>query len=398
MRHHLRLPAAALGLAVLLLLPAGSAGEVADDKGADDSEALVIEADTDAVFDPSDLGGLGALDLGDLVNDLEVPTPAPTKTPKPTNTPKPTKTPAPPWLTSRHYPKDKINFEDEIWNILTGKWGLKDFQAAGLMSSIQAESSFCPYNVQGMGGSDDRGAYLYDAGDSVGFGLCQWTSSGRKANLQGFAASRGSADLVWDFDTQMAFMHEELDMKAVRATKTLYEAAEWTVMRYERPNQRYANSWPGTRYEKGRAIYKRHTGKAYGEPALEFSVKYGKNDALAAGALALDAEAMGSLTVKSNYYWRLTQVDADEIDEAPWLAVKGPSFYYPTVTEDCVCGYAGEKALALSVARPLEPGKDYRATLRFEIYRGKHETRTVKITVTGPEAEATEEQNTEEAH
>jgi len=252
--------------------------------------------------------------------------------------------------------------------------------------------------VQGMGGSDDRGAYLYDAGDSVGFGLCQWTSSGRKANLQGFAASRGSADLVWDFDTQMAFMREELDMKVLRATKTLYEAAEWTVMRYERPNQRYANSWPGTRYEKGRAIYKRHTGKAYEEPALEFSVKYGKNDALAAGALALDAEAMGSLTVKSNYYWRLTLVDADEIDEAPWLAVKGPPFYYPTVTEDCVCGYAGEKALALSVARPLEPGKDYRATLRFEIYRGKHETRTVKITVTGPEAEATEEQNTEEAH
>ena len=397
MRHHLRLSAAALGLAVLLLLSTGSVGEVADD-----NEGIVVEADTEGIFDPSDLSGLGALDLGDLVEDLEVPTPAPTKTPTPTKTPKPTKTPEPPWLTSRHYPKDKINFEDEIWEIMTAKWGLKDFQAAGLMSSIQAESSFCPYNVQGMGGSDDRGAYLYDAGDSVGFGLCQWTSSGRKANLQDFAASRGSADLVWDFDTQMAFMAQELDIKVVKATKTLYEAAEWTVMRYERPNQRYANSWPGTRYEKGLAIYKNHTGKAYEESALEFSVKYGKNDVLAAGTLALDAEAMGSLTVTSNYYWRLTQTDvgevnADEADEAPWLAVKGPSFYYPTQTEDCVCGYAGEKALALSVAQPLEPGKDYRATLRFEIYRGKREVRTVKITVTGPEAEATEGQKVEEA-
>ena len=384
MRHHLRLSGAALGLAALLLLPAGSVGEVAED-----NEALVIEADPDTVFDPSDMGGLGALELGDLVMDLEVPTPEPTKTPAPT------KTPEPPWLTSRHYPKDKVNFENEIWDILTGKWGLKDFQAAGLMSSIQAESSFSPYNVQGMGGSDDRGAYLYDAGDRVGFGLCQWTSSGRKANLQAFAASRGSADLVWDFDTQMAFMRRELDMEVLRATKTLYEAAEWTVMRYERPSQRYANSWPGTRYEKGLAIYKKHTGKAYAEPALTFSVLYGKNDALAAGTLALDAEAMGSVTVTSNYYWRLTQVDAGEADEAPWLAVKGPSFYYPTLTEDCVCGYAGEKALALSVARPLEPGKDYSATLRFEIYRGKREVRTVKITATGPEA--TEEQNTEEA-
>ena len=35
-------------------------------------------------------------------------------------------------------------------------------------------------------------------------------------------------------------------------------------------------------------------------------------------------------------------MDADEeIDAAPWLAVKGLSFYYPTLTEDCVCGYAG---------------------------------------------------------
>ena len=96
----------------------------------------------------------------------------------------PTKTPEPPWLTSRHYPKDKINFEDEIWKILTAKWGLADFQAAGLMSSIQAESSFSPYNAQGMGGPDDRGKYLYSTRDSVGFGLCQWTSSGRKAALQ----------------------------------------------------------------------------------------------------------------------------------------------------------------------------------------------------------------------
>lgn len=391
MRHRLLSPAAALGLAALLLLPAGLAGAVAEEND------IVIEADADALFDPSEMGGLDALDLGDLDMDLEVPTPEPTKTPKPTRTPSPTKEPKPPWLTSRNYPKDKINFEDEIWKILTARWGLTDFQAAGLMSSIQAESSFCPYNAEGMGGSDDRGEYLYDPGDSVGFGLCQWTSSGRKANLQRFAASRGSEDLVWDFDTQMAFMRQELDMDVLKATKTLYEAAEWTVMRYERPSQRYANSWPGTRYEKGLAIYKKHTGKAYEEPESAFTVKYGESDALEAGALALDAGAMGSLKVSSNYYWRLTQAETGEEGEAPWLAVKGPAFYYPTLTEDCVCGYAceGEKALALSAARPLEPGVTYSATLRFEIYRGAHEVRTVKIVVTGPEAKANAEPPTD---
>ena len=378
MRHHLR-QSAALGLAALLLLSAGFAGTAVA------IGEVAIDTEEDVVIESIELDGLDGLDLNGLSSELETPTEAPTKEPEPTNTPKPTAEPEekPPWLTSKNYPKDKINFEKEIWSILTRKWGLSDFQAAGLMSSIQAESSFCPYNAQGMGGSDDRGAYLYDAQDAVGFGLCQWTSSGRKAALLGFARSRGSVDLVWDFDTQMAFMRQELDMKTLKATKTLYEAAEWIVMRYERPNQIYVNSWPGTRYEKGRRIFKNHTGKDYVEPDLAFSVKYGKNNALEAGTLALDPDAMGSLTVESNYYWRLSLTDADEIDGAPWLAVKCPSFYYPTLTQDCVCGYAcdGEKALALSVAQPLEPGNTYRATLRFEIYRGAREVKTVSVVV-----------------
>ena len=392
MRNRLRWMTA-LGLAALLLGQAGLGGLA----GAR-ADNIVIETEEDVVIDPLEIDGLGALALGDLVTELDSPTAEPTKTPKPTRTPEPTKEPEekPPWLTSVNYPKDKVNFEREIWRIMTGKWGLKDYQAAGLMSSIQAESSFCPYNAQGMGGSDDRGKYLYKTGDSVGFGLCQWTSSGRKAALRRFAASRGSEDLVWDFDTQMAYMHRELDMDALKATRTLYEAAEWAVMRYERPNQRYANSWPGTRYEKGLRIYKNHVGKAYAEPELEFSVKYGKNNALDIGTLALDADAMGSLTVSSNYYWRLTQVDATV---EGWLGVQCASFYYPSQTEACVCGYPceGEKALDLSVLTPLEPGENYTATLRFEIFRGKHEVKTVKISVTGKAVQATEAPEAEES-
>jgi len=373
MRHHLR--ATALALAALLLLPVGPAGALAED------EEIIIEMDDGEAADLVEVDDLGSLDLGDLLTELE--TPAPTKPPAPTKTPAPTKQPEekPPWLTSPRYPKDKVNFEKEIWQTLTEKWGLKDFQAAGLMSSLQAESSFCPYNVQGLGSSDDRGAYLYDTQDAVGFGLCQWTSSGRKADLLAFAASRGSKDLVWDFDTQMAFMQKELDMKTLKATQSMYEAAEWTVMRYERPSQRYANSWPGTRYEMGRRIYKKHTGMDYAEPELAFSVKRGTADALKAGTLALDADKPGALTVSSNYYWRLTQVD---VDEEGWLEIKCPAFYYPTRTEDCVCGYAceGEKKLTLGVAAPPEPGRTHTATLRFEIFRGQRVVKTVTVTVT----------------
>ena len=402
MRYQLRLLAAVLGLAALAVLPAGSVGV---SRAKAETGELVIESDEAVTIDDVVVDGLDALDLGDLSMDLTTPTvaptntPAPTATPTPTATPAPTATPEPPWLTSVHYPKDKINFELEIWKIMTGKWGLADYQAAGLMSSILAESSFCPYNAQGMGGSDDRGKYLYDPQDAVGFGLCQWTSSGRKTALLRFASARGSEDLVWDFDTQMDFMRQELDMKTLKATSTLYEAAEWAVMRYERPSQRYPNSWPGTRYEKGRRIYKNHTGKAYAEPALKFSVqsgdvKTGMVDVLEAGTLALDMDAPLSLTVNSNYYWRLTQVDYDkvnfdevnhdEVEEKSWLEIQCPSFYFPTRMEPCVCGYAcdGDKALTLTVAAPPEPGQTYSATLRFEIYRGKREIRTVTVTTT----------------
>ena len=247
MRYQLRLLAAALGLAALAVLPAGSVGV---SRAKAETGELVIESDEAVTIDDVVVDGLDALDLGDLSMDLTTPTvaptntPAPTATPTPTATPAPTATPEPPWLTSVHYPKDKINFELEIWKIMTGKWGLADYQAAGLMSSILAESSFCPYNAQGMGGSDDRGKYLYDPQDAVGFGLCQWTSSGRKTALLRFASARGSEDLVWDFDTQMDFMRQELDMKTLKATKTLYEAAEWAVMRYERPSQRIPTPGP----------------------------------------------------------------------------------------------------------------------------------------------------------
>ena len=398
MRHHQRMLAAALGLAALAMLPAGPVG--AGWATAETGE-LVIETDEAVTIDDVAVDGLDALDLGDISMDLTTPTAAATSTPAPTATPtptpSPTATPAPPWLTSVHYPKDKINFEQEIWRIMTGKWGLADYQAAGLMSSILAESSFSPYNAQGMGGPDDRGKYLYDPQDAVGFGLCQWTSSGRKAALLRFASARGSGDLVWDFDTQMDFMRQELDMKTLKATKTLYEAAEWAVMRYERPSQRYPNSWPGTRYEKGRRIYKNHTGKAYVEPALKFSVRTGDEktgmvDVPEAGTLALDVDAPLSLTVNSNYYWRLTQVDYDkvihdEVEEKSWLDIQCPSFYYPSRMEPCVCGYGcdGDKALTLTVTTLPEPGQTYSATLRFEIYRGKREIRTVKVTATAPE-------------
>ena len=368
-RRALLAAALLLALAAPLLAAAAEAPEEAE---------VVPEEDAWAEDMPGEVGELDLLADGDL--DLPDPTPEPTAVP----TPKPNKKP---WLTSYNYPKDKINFENEIWAILTRKWGLADYQAAGLMSSIQAESSFCPYNAQGRGGSDDRGEYVYDVGDSVGFGLCQWTSSGRKAALLRHAVAHGSGDLVWDFDIQMGYMGSEIDMAALKSTRSLYEAAEWAVLAYERPDQRHANSWPGTRYERGREIFRRHTGRDYDEPERRFSATWGGGDALGAGEVAVRYGEETTLSVRSNYYWRLEQVDATK---KGWLEVRCPSLYRPDQTENCVCGYAcdGEKPLTLTVKRLPPVGQTYRATLRFEIYRGGHEIETVPVAVTCTAADA----------
>ena len=271
---------------------------------------------------------------------------------------------------SLNYPRDKVNFEGEIWTILTRRWGLADFQAAGLMSSLYAESSFSPYDVQGRDGVDARGRYQYRTGDGVGFGLGQWTSAGRKAALRRYAVQHGDANLVWDFDIQMGYMHSEIDLNALKAAATLYDATEWAVMRYERPSQAYENSWPGSRYEIARQIFKAHTKKAYREPELVFSART-EEGAAATGGFILFGD--GSLTVTSNYYWRLESWPA-------WLEARCRRFYFPEEWEDCACGYAGETEIRLSASvPPLIPEGE----LVFTVYRGARETVKVPVTYAG---------------
>ena len=335
---------------------------------AEDDEFIPGEADAAVEEVPGEAGALGPLE------------PEATEAPRATAAPK--KGDEIPWLTSYNYPKGKVNFENEIWSTLTGRWGLEDFQAAGLMSSIQAESGFCPYNAQGRGGSDDRGNYRFEVGDAVGFGLCQWTSSSRKAALLRHAEAHGSAELVWDFDIQMGYMGSEIDMASLKSTHNLYEASEWAVMFYERPDQRHANSWPGTRYEMGKRIYRAHTGRDYEEPELRFSILTAEGGEIPPEGLELPAAGEGvRIAVRGNYYWRLEVAGETE---GGWLRVEAPAFYRPEQMEPCECGYVcdGDKILTLSVDKIPPLGQTYGATLRFELWRGGHEHMELPVRVT----------------
>lgn len=89
-----------------------------------------------------------------------------------------------------------------IWDYLKSR-GLNDFGAAGLMGNIYAESGANPGNLQNtfnekLHMSDeeytravDNGSYQNFVHDGAGYGLCQWTYSGRKAELLSHARSAG---------------------------------------------------------------------------------------------------------------------------------------------------------------------------------------------------------------
>ena len=355
--------------------------------GPDAAQAEVVSGTVEDA--PQALEGVDLM-APELHGDEQV---APLQTPKPdvTLTPEPETSPSTtpiPWYTSVHYPAEKVSFEDEIWAALTGRWGLAEEQAAGLMGNIRAECGFSPYKVEGRGDGrgDGRGVYALRTDDGVGFGLGQWTSEGRKSNLLDFALSRGGEALAWDLDTQLEFMALEMDLDALRRAESLYEATEWVTLWYERPNQRYANSWPGVRYEYARAIYEAHTGRPCAEPKLRFRVGFRGERLTNRAVLALKggrAQTHWQITVSSNYYWRLY---IDEAQPEDWLTVRCPALYHPDRMEDCVCGYAcdEDKPLTLSLARELESGDRCSAVLRFEIYLGEPVVGELPIIVTCP--------------
>ena len=116
-----------------------------------------------------------------------------------------------------------------IYNYLTGTLGLNKAAACGVMVNINAESGMSPNNLQNsynskFGLSDaeytsavdkGKGAYQTKGGhsqnfktDSGGYGLCQWTSSGRKTNLLNRAISSGKS--IGDIYMQLAHLNGEL--------------------------------------------------------------------------------------------------------------------------------------------------------------------------------------------
>lgn len=169
-------------------------------------------------------------------------------------------------------PKKEVSEKDRpkyIWNYLYGRIQ-NPYGVAGLMGNIQAESGFNPYNLQNscekkLGMSDeaytkavDLGTYKNFAADKCGFGICQWTSQGRKQGLLDSLKGRSVADL----DAQLEWLWKELQtsykgvLNGLKVADSIREASDLVLTKFERPKDQSA-AVKSKRAAYGQDIYKR---------------------------------------------------------------------------------------------------------------------------------------------
>ena len=123
------------------------------------------------------------------------------------------------------------------------------YGVAGLMGNLQAESGLNPKNLQNScekksGYTDqtytlnvDNGTYTNFANDKYGYGICQWTSSGRKLGLIQFKGNKSIGDLTMQLD----YLWKELNtsykivLNAIKSAKSVKEASDIVLTKFERP-------------------------------------------------------------------------------------------------------------------------------------------------------------------
>ena len=167
----------------------------------------------------------------------------------------------------------------KTWNYLVGK-GMPKYGVAGLMGNLHAESGIRPDNVQNSYeakvGSDteytnaiNNGSYSEDkfSNDAAGYGLAQWTSTGRKRGLYQFAKS--SNRRIDDLGLQLDWLWQELNSSYPKVFNTLMSASnvktgsDSVLHDFERPADQSA-SMENKRASFGMGYYEKYAGGGSG--------------------------------------------------------------------------------------------------------------------------------------
>jgi hypothetical protein len=125
---------------------------------------------------------------------------------------------------------------EKVWNYMISK-GLQPFQAAGFMGNMQAESGFEPRrteyafsekpnlsddvplppncaNSEANASPDNLGLNCFP-----GYGLVQWTTTGRKQGLRDLAALSGKSE--GDLGVQMDYVWQEINQRILNKSSTV---------------------------------------------------------------------------------------------------------------------------------------------------------------------------------
>ena len=168
--------------------------------------------------------------------------------------------------------------------------GIPEVAIAGILSNMDYESSLSSNNMQNGYNKKynitdeeytrqvDEGIWEVPAGfpnagasfctDKVGYGLCQWTSSGRKTGMYNFIRSLGKS--ISDRTSQLKWMMEEFHngykkvYKVLLECKTAYDAGVLIVMKYEVPgsvlNPDTVEATKKARGDHAEELYKKYFG------------------------------------------------------------------------------------------------------------------------------------------
>lgn len=159
-----------------------------------------------------------------------------------------------------------------IWTYLMDK--IKNpFGVAGLMGNLKAESGLNPKNLQNsaekkLGIDDatytisvDNNAYTRFTTDNFGYGLAQWTSSGRKKALYDMRKNRS----VGDLDLQLEFLYYELStsyknvLNVLKNAKSVKQASDCVLTKFERPKDQ-SDAIKAKRANYGLEFYNKYGG------------------------------------------------------------------------------------------------------------------------------------------
>ena len=137
--------------------------------------------------------------------------------------------------------------------------------AYGMLANIYPESGFVAANLQNSGNrrlgwtdtqytaNVDCGIYTKFVTDSIGYGLCQWTTSGRKNALLTFAENAMAS--IGDETMQLNFLIYELKSayknvwRLLTSSHDIGECAKYVMLKFERPKNKTVSN------QKARANY-----------------------------------------------------------------------------------------------------------------------------------------------